>query len=95
VCPANKVGGYVHWVQFEGTPTCGCGRRMEHLLTLTANETTGYGRTERDRLRWMPMRDRGRVDPRETTGVGFGDGCLYIFICRACPGWPIQAVSQR
>lgn len=95
VCPANKVGGYVHWVQFEGAPTCGCGRRMEHLLTLTSSETTGYGRTERDKLRWMPKRDRGRLDPRETTGVGFGDGCLYVFICRTCPGWPIRAVSQR
>jgi hypothetical protein len=93
-CPANKVGGYVYWVQFEGTPTCACGRRMEHLLTFSDSETPRLGQPEAEEHRWMPRRDWGRVDPSEMTGVGLS-GMLYVFICRACPGWPIRAVSQR
>jgi hypothetical protein len=95
VCPANKVGGYVYWVQFEGTPTCECGRRMEHLLTFSDSEIPRLGQPEAEERRWMPRRDWGRVDSRERTGVGFLSGMLYVFICRTCPDWPIRAVSQR
>jgi hypothetical protein len=95
VCPANKVGGYGYWAQYEDRPQCGCGRRMELLLTFSCSETPCLGRPEAEELRWMPRRDRGRVNPRETTGVGFTSGRLYVFICRACPGWPIRATSQR
>jgi hypothetical protein len=95
VCPANKVGGYAYWMLGEGTPTCECGRRMEHLLTCSISETPRLGQPEAEERRWMPRRDWGRVDPVETTGVGFFSGRLYVFICRACPGWPIRAVSQH
>ena len=96
VCPANKVGGYVYWVQFEGTPTCECGRRMEHLLTFSDSETTP---TRAARGRGTPLDAEAGLGPggperddRRRIPLG---GCLYVFICRTCPDWPIRAVSQR
>ena len=68
--PGQQGGGYVYWVQFEGTPTCECGRRMEHLLTFSDSEIPRLGQPEAEERRWMPRRDWGRVDPSETTGVG-------------------------
>ena len=40
VCPGTTIGGYVYWIQFPWSPTCSCGRLMEHLLTIESVEWT-------------------------------------------------------
>jgi hypothetical protein len=52
-CPANKVGGFPHWIQGDETPICGCGHRMDYLLTLTDSEFDGA-----NWQRWCPLEDR-------------------------------------
>ena len=37
----------------------------------------------------------GPGGPERDDRRGVLSGMLYVFICRACPGWPIRAVSQR
>jgi hypothetical protein len=95
VCPGSKVGGHVGWLQGDETPTCTCGRSMEHLMTL-ASEEIAQGR-------WLPEEERHLFDgsARSTwgwanaPGLQFGDlGNVYVFVCRACEGWPICHVGQ-
>jgi hypothetical protein len=102
VCPSNKVGGYVAWEQAPEVPVCACGRRMEHLLTVTDDEF-GTGTDER----WCPKEDRHvwgmtrarrvqkRVAISNPAGLHALSGSLFLFICRDCEGWPIQSVYQR
>jgi hypothetical protein len=98
VCPSNKLGGYVFWVQSPEVPRCSCSRRMAHLLTLTDQEFDGGTYP-----RWLPLEDHhvwgGPYEERMAVqcapGWQFGAGFLYIFICRACKQWPIKAVYQR
>ncbi|MGV9315101.1 hypothetical protein ACWDR0_23405 [Streptomyces sp. NPDC003691] len=83
----SKVGGYPGWQQPPDWPECRCGRRMDHLLSVTASEPWG---------RWCPLdehedeREDGGPDP-DTTGHGMvlGDcGGVYLFVCTVCPDLP-------
>lgn len=94
--PGTKLGGWVDWIQFPVTPTCKCGREMEHLLTIASAE---YGAE-----RWIPLEDQPIVanDSYEEeeviwrpANIMLGDvGSIYVFICRECEGWPIDWVFQ-
>ena len=87
----SKIGGYPGWTQPPQWPSCACGERMEHLLTISASESCG---------RWLPVEERTRPgsgwevsDTRQSEhdshGMELGDsGGVYVFICRTCPGWP-------
>ncbi|MFF1482635.1 hypothetical protein ACFVYD_34700 [Streptomyces sp. NPDC058301] len=85
----SKVGGYPGWTQAPKWPRCVCGGQMEHLLTISASESCG---------RWLPVEERTRPgsgwEVPDTTqddshGMIMGDaGGVYVFVCRACPGWP-------
>ncbi|CAM5674311.1 hypothetical protein SAVIM338S_07123 [Streptomyces avidinii] len=85
----SKVGGYPGWTQAPSWPQCGCGERMEHLLTISASESCG---------RWLPVEERtcpgsGWEVPDtlrdDGHGMDMGDaGGVYLFVCRACPDWP-------
>ncbi|MEV5378409.1 hypothetical protein AB0L26_20920 [Streptomyces nondiastaticus] len=93
----SKAGGYPGWTQPPSWPDCACGRRMEHLLSITATEP-GYGR-------WLPL-DEHRADSRkpmvlteadpavfDAIGHGMDMGGLkgmYFFVCRTCPGMPFS-----
>ncbi|MFI1184876.1 hypothetical protein [Streptomyces californicus] len=57
----SKVGGYPAWLQFPQWPECRCGRRMDHLLSVTA--------TEPHEGRWFPLDERTQDDaaPGERT----------------------------
>ncbi|WP_405931273.1 hypothetical protein [Streptomyces sp. NBC_00827] len=91
----SKVGGYPGWTQPPNWPDCACGRRMEHLLSITATEPGGG--------RWLPMdehRDgtqvplwQAEVDPAVDDAIGHGMdmgdlGGMYFFFCPTCPGTP-------
>ncbi|MEU7167297.1 hypothetical protein AB0A70_22075 [Streptomyces morookaense] len=87
--PQSKVGGYPGWTQPPQWPDCACGRRMEHLLSVTASEPTDG--------RWLPS-DEHRPGSESANpavldaighGMDMGDcGGLYLFVCPACPGMP-------
>ncbi|THA70824.1 hypothetical protein E6P78_08850 [Streptomyces sp. A0958] len=91
----SKVGGYPGWLQQPNWPVCGCGRRMDHLLSITATEPVEW--------RWFPLDEQGpeSSDPSMWTGaddvvvdtighgMDMGDlGGLYLFVCPGCPDMP-------
>ncbi len=87
--PGIKLGGYPAWFTGEGWVDCeGCGRRMDHLLTVASWECDGASW----RI-WLPLEDRdedgGRAVPVDPTGLDVGSvGSVYLFECRACPDRP-------
>ncbi|MFE2292597.1 hypothetical protein [Streptomyces sp. NPDC059452] len=59
----SKVGGYPGWLQQPDWPDCRCGRRMDHLLSITASEPAEG--------RWFPLGEQGpeSSDPGSRTGT--------------------------
>jgi hypothetical protein len=98
VCPGNKLGGYMAWIQDPEWRTCDrCGRPMEHLLTLTDMEVNG-GTWQR----WLPLEDRKLWDDlREHKAISnapgwrLGGGGMFYQVCRHCADWPVKVVYQR
>ncbi|MCX4726018.1 hypothetical protein ACIPW9_12715 [Streptomyces sp. NPDC090052] len=91
----TKVAGYPCWTRRPAWPRCSCGRRMEHLLSITASEPAGG--------RWLPLDEhrpgsrepflRSDADPAVVDDIGHhmvmgGLGGVYLFVCTACPGMP-------
>ncbi|MFD7069989.1 hypothetical protein ACFV97_22485 [Streptomyces sp. NPDC059913] len=92
----SKAGGYPGWLQRPDWPDCRCGRRMDHLLSITATEpvegrwfrSVGQGSESPDTGRWSTTGGHPDVD---TVGHGMdmGDlGGMYLFVCRECPDMP-------
>ncbi|WP_203827729.1 hypothetical protein [Actinoplanes palleronii] len=92
--PGWKVGGYPSWGVTGLIPMLcdGCHSPMDLLLTISSSEHRGAA--------WFPVEDahvpESWGDPAWTvltkpTGVTAGneDG-LRIFVCTACPEWPIR-----
>ncbi|MBO8192011.1 DUF1963 domain-containing protein [Streptomyces oryzae] len=93
VAPGIKVGGWPRWTQPPRWPECICGRRMEHLLTVSSREyDVESGK------RWAPIQHVGAdIDPQvdsiergfSPTDLCIGDmGGMYLFICPRCPDVP-------
>jgi hypothetical protein len=105
VAPGTKAGGYPDWIQERGWPECGCGRRMDHLLTIASDE---WG----NRMRWIPPEDRDEtfagehyeasftrglsIASREVPhGIQLGDvGSMYLFTCTTCRHRPLDGSVQ-
>lgn len=100
VASGIKVGGYPGWTQSPHWPTCTCGSRMDHLVTVASWE---FDRG--DEKRWIPIEDRASMAGwdldssddhpwhaiRNPTGLMLGDaGGLYFFVCTSCPGRPFD-----
>ncbi|MGW2992782.1 DUF1963 domain-containing protein [Streptomyces sp. NPDC001193] len=81
--PGTKLGGYPGWCQDPDWPDCsGCGKAMDHLLTVESSEADSLSR-----LTWTPVEDRGA--DYEGADLRLGDlGGVYLFECRTCPGRP-------
>jgi hypothetical protein len=57
VAPGIKAGGYPNWTQQPDWPHCdGCGKRMDHLLTVDSAEFDGGTASA-----WLPQEDRPAV----------------------------------
>jgi hypothetical protein len=104
VACGTKVGGYISWIQEPWQPTCECGKRMEHLLTIATVESGGLINE-----RWTPLEEQeilasfppksddwneGQKAIRHAlcmpTGLSLGDaGDMKLFVCRHCGKWPI------
>lgn len=98
VAPGTKVGGYPEWIQDPEWPLCECGSQMEYLLTVDSAECDG-GTWKR----WLPQEDRHvwtadyaiRTRIQCAAKLMLGDmGNINYFICRQCPGWPMEGVFQ-
>jgi hypothetical protein len=85
--PGTKVGGHPGWIQDPQWPVCGCGRRMDHLLTIASGEFGSLGR-------WTRLMDRGAWAPHGIK-LGGGGGSLYLFACTVCAERPLAGVLQR
>ncbi|MEV7283306.1 hypothetical protein AB0O01_01845 [Streptomyces sp. NPDC093252] len=94
----SKAGGYPGWVQEPRWPRCGCGRRMEHLLSVTATEPVDGPWFPSDGqppgTPGAPGRDRRAAPDRPSAdgighGMDMGDlGGVYLFVCLHCPDRP-------
>jgi hypothetical protein len=83
--PGSKAGGHPHWIQDPQWPVCGCGRRMDHLLTIASDEVGPM-------RRWLPWGDRDVFSPH---GILLGDGgSLYLFTCTTCAERPLAGTMQ-
>jgi hypothetical protein len=81
----SKAGGHPQWIQDPQLPVCGCGRRMDHLLTVASYETGPM-------RRWLPWGDRDVFSPH---GIMLGDGgSLYLFTCTTCAERPLAGTMQ-
>ncbi|MGW1545227.1 DUF1963 domain-containing protein [Streptomyces sp. NPDC002309] len=103
VAEGIKVGGYPTWTQEPNWPTCPtCGRRMEHLLTLSSAEFDGESW-----LTWLPVEDtpatgtiwdlpyEERRQIQRPPGLMLGDmGGMYLFECPRCPERPFAYRSD-
>lgn len=97
--PGTKTGGHPRWIQDPEWPTCDCGARMEHLLTIASKEFASADR-------WLPVEDA--TDPSITGpkfvidrdcwaphGIILGDvGSMYLFTCTNCPDRPLAGLMQ-
>ncbi|MFF3359141.1 hypothetical protein ACFYWN_42650 [Streptomyces sp. NPDC002917] len=91
----SKVGGYPGWTQPPNWPDCACGRRMGHLLSITATEPVS-GRwlpADEQRVHVEELLGRGEADPAVEDAIGHGMdmgdlGGMYFFVCPACPDTP-------
>ncbi|MGW6414468.1 DUF1963 domain-containing protein [Streptomyces sp. NPDC055055] len=81
--PGTKLVGYPGWCQDPDWPECaGCGRRMEHLLTVESTEADAVSRHA-----WTPVEERDT--PSEGPGLILGDlGGVYFFECLTCAERP-------
>jgi hypothetical protein len=66
--PGTKAGGHPDWIQEPDWPVCGCGRRMDHLLTIASDEWD-------HRMRWIPPKTGTRPSPASTTKLHSRGGC--------------------
>lgn len=100
VASGTKVGGYPGWTQVPDWPTCGCGTRMEHLLTVASWEFS-----RGDEKRWIPLQDRPAMTGwgfdapddhpwrriQNPAGLMLGDaGGIYLFVCSTCAERPFD-----
>lgn len=96
VADGTKVGGYVNWCQSPQVPICTCGALMEHLLTIADAEFDGGTRyrwlTQEEQSVWGSSPDE-RFQVQSAAGFTHG-GRFFLFICRKCASWPVQAVFQ-
>jgi hypothetical protein len=97
IAPGIKTGGYPGWTQAPDWPDCGgCGKRMDHLLTIDSAEFDGGSARA-----WLPEEDRPafgtifdlpfeqRHAIQSAPDLMIGDiGGVYVFICPRCPGQP-------
>ncbi|MDT3396537.1 DUF1963 domain-containing protein [Streptomyces sp. B1866] len=97
VAPGIKAGGYPNWTQDPDWPDCeGCGRRMDHLLTVDSAEFDAESAGT-----WLPVEDwppTGRITDvpyerrraiQSAHDLMIGDlGGVYVFVCPRCPQWP-------
>ena len=90
VAPSTKVGGWVSWIQEPKIPACKCGRKMEHLLTISSSEYGGAGGE-----RWCPIDETQEEREKGGHRLTIGDaGSYYVFVCRHCKGLPFKAFAQ-
>lgn len=100
IAKGTKVGGYPRGLERAEHPACArCGRAMDYLLTIDSTEWEGGSRS-----RWCPLEDRKHADASDwegyeaasaAHGLGLGDlQSIAIFLCRACPDWPIRHVIR-
>ena len=103
IAPGIKTGGYPGWAQEPDWPDCdGCGKRMDHLLTIDSAEFDG-GTAHA----WLPEEDRPAVGTifdlpyerrravQSAPALMIGDmGGVYAFSCPRCPGQPYAYRSQ-
>jgi len=98
-CPGTKVGGYVSWCNIAHEPTCACGRKMEHWISIAGfeNNSGSFRRwlPEEDSTRWDDLSEKDQAEINWPHGMTFGDhGDIYVYICRHCPDWPIATECQ-
>ena len=93
-----KIGGYASWIQGPQVPVCPAGHTMELLLSCGCDPMS---------LSRAPVQEKHLyADParRDTAAVEnaanaprlrfIGDGFQFTFLCRRCPDWPVETISQ-
>jgi hypothetical protein len=108
--PGLKLFGWPVWIQCPAPPNCGCGRRMEPLLSVTSGEfddpnaefwcpLEDQQEHKRSMAAYWDIRDPSRYDEFAKHSHPFrfdvGDcGSMHLFYCPECPGPKIEAVLQ-
>jgi hypothetical protein len=96
-CRGWKVGGWPNWVQAPKVPACECGRPMELLLSYGSEYmNVSQAPVQEHRLYQGGRRDYAAIENAANAPLVrfIGDGVQFTFVCRRCPGWPVEMISQ-
>lgn len=93
-----KIGGWPHWLQAPRVPVCKCGQAMELLLSFGSEYKFAAKAPVQEAHLYTPTgkRDQARVEnAANAPQIQFmDDGLQFTFICRHCPSWPVETISQ-
>jgi hypothetical protein len=93
-----KLGGWPNWIQGPEVPICRCGRPMELLLSF-GSEYKNVSQAPVQEHHLYPAaghRDHAAIEHAANAPLirFIGDGEQFTFLCRHCPEWPIEIISQ-
>jgi hypothetical protein len=93
-----KIGGWPNWIQKREVPVCGRGHTMELLLSCASEYMSVLQAPVQERHLYAnpARRDQAAVEnAANAPGIRYiSDGVQFTFICRRCPSWPVETVSQ-
>ena len=93
-----KIGGWPNWIQSPQVPVCPGGHEMELLLSCASEYmSVPQAPVQEGHLYADPsQRDRAATEnAANAPRIQYtADGVQFTFICRRCPDWPIETISQ-
>jgi hypothetical protein len=100
VTPYNgwKIGGWPSWVQGPEVPVCKCGGPTELLLSFGSECMNMFQAPTQEHHLYVHAGRRNLAATENAANAPLvrfiGEGVQLTFICRRCPGWPTETISQ-
>jgi hypothetical protein len=93
-----KIGGWPNWIQRPEVPVCGRGHTMELLLSCAGEYMSVLQAPVQERHLYANPARRDAAAAENAANAPriryTADGVQFTFVCRRCPGWPVETVSQ-
>jgi hypothetical protein len=87
-----------NWIQAPEVPVCGRGHAKELLLSCASEYTSVLQAPVQERALYANPAQRDWAAVENAANAPriryIADGVQFTFICRRCPAWPIETISQ-